>query len=170
MVESLNLLPTVLWFVVVLLFVLGLAGLVLPALPGSGLLLAAVVLGAWIDGFERVGWLTVTACAVLAVLAVLADYVAGVLGAKRVNAHPYALVGAALGTLVGLFGGIVGLLFMPFVGAGLGEWIGRQDTRKDLGRITQVGLATWLGMLIGTVVKLALGFLMVGLFVLALVV
>ena len=97
-------------------------------------------------------------------------HVAGVLGAKRVNAHPYALVGAALGTLVGLFGGIVGLLFMPFVGAGLGEWIGRQDTRKDLGRITQVGLATWLGMLIGTVVKLALGFLMVGLFVLALVV
>lgn len=170
MFESLNLLPAILWFLVVVLFVLGLAGLVLPALPGSGLLLAAVVLGAWIDSFERVGWVTVVACAVLAALAVLADYVAAMLGAKRVKAHPYALFGAALGTVVGLFGGLVGLLFLPFAGAALGEWIGVHASRSDLGRITEVGLATWIGLLVGTAVKLALGFLMVGLFVLALVV
>lgn len=168
MFESLTLLDASLWMLVGLLFVLGIAGLVLPALPGSGLLLAAVVLGAWIDGFERVSWLTVVACAVLAALAVLADYVAALLGAKRVGAHPFALMGAALGTVVGLFAGLVGILFLPFVGAAAGEWLGRHETRGDVGRITQVGVATWLGMLIGTVVKLALGFLMLGLFGLAL--
>ena len=168
MLESISLLTLGLWLLVVLLFALGIAGLVLPALPGSGLLLAGVLLGARIDGFERVSWWTVAACAVLALLAVLADYVAALLGAKRVGAHPLALVGAALGTVVGLFAGVVGILFLPFVGAVLGEWLGRRETRQDFGRITEVGVATWIGMLVGTAVKLALGFLMLGVFGLAL--
>ena len=59
--------------------------------------------------------------------------------------------------------GPLGLLAGPFLGALLGElW----HTRA-LRRATHVGLATWLGLLLGTVLKLALAFAMLGLFVLA---
>lgn len=167
MFESMSLLTLALWAVVVLLLVIGLAGLVLPALPGSGLLLAGILLGAWLDDFQRVSWPVVLVCAVLAVLAVLTDYVAALLGAKRVGAHPYALVGAALGTLVGVFSGLVGLLVFPLLGAGLGEWIGLRGG-GGMQRAAEVGLATWIGFLVGSVVKLALGFAMLGLFAFAL--
>lgn len=164
------------WAGVVTLFVLGLAGTVLPALPGTVLVLAGIVWGAWIDGFTRVpGWL-VGVCAVLAVLAWGTDYVAALLGARRVRASGWALAGAALGTVAGVFTGFVGLLFMPLLGAMAGEWwaLSRQPQGAGLAadgqRALTVGLATWLGMMIGTAVKLALTFLMIGLFVAALIV
>jgi hypothetical protein len=167
MPESMSMLTLALWAVVVLLFVIGLAGLVLPALPGSGLLLAGILLGAWLDDFQRVSWPVVLVCAALAVLALLTDYVAALLGAKRVGAHPFALVGAALGTLIGVFSGLVGLLVFPLLGAGLGEWIGLRGS-GGMQRAAEVGLATWIGFIVGSVVKLALGFAMIGLFVIAL--
>jgi uncharacterized protein YqgC (DUF456 family) len=114
----------------------------------------------------------VVVCGVLAVLAWATDYVAALLGAKKVRASGWALAGAALGTLAGIFTGFVGLLFMPLLGAMAGEWWAlRHQTLTDPAgqgkRALQVGVATWLGMLIGTAVKLALVFAMVGLFVFA---
>jgi uncharacterized protein YqgC (DUF456 family) len=162
------------WIGVVALIVVGIAGTVLPALPGTILVLAGVVWGAWIDAFTRVPVWVVAVCAVLAVLAWATDYVAAMMGAKRVRASGWALAGAAAGTVAGIFTGFVGLLFMPFVGAMAGEWWalrGRYGPSTNPGdmaangkRAFEVGFATWLGMMIGTAVKLALVFLMVGLF------
>ena len=143
----------------------GLAGAVLPALPGPALVLAGIALGAWIDDFTRVGAATVAVVAVLAVLAWVLDYVAGLLGAQRAGASREALIGAALGTVVGLFMGLVGVLFMPLVGAAVGEYI----ARRDHGQAVKVGTATWLGMMVGLVAKVVLAFVMVGIFVVALV-
>jgi uncharacterized protein YqgC (DUF456 family) len=160
------------WVGVVTLIVVGIAGTVLPALPGTILVLAGVVWGAWLDGFTRVPVWVVAVCAVLAVLAWATDYVAALLGAKRVRASGWALAGAAIGTLLGVFTGFVGLLFMPFVGAMAGEWWAlRHQTLTDPAgqgkRALEVGFATWLGLMIGTAVKLALVFLIVGAFALA---
>jgi uncharacterized protein YqgC (DUF456 family) len=165
------------WVGVVALIVVGIAGTVLPALPGTVLVLAGIVWGAWIDDFVRVPAWVVAVCAVLAALAWATDYVAAMMGAKRVRASGWALAGAAAGTVAGIFTGFVGLLFMPFVGAMAGEWwalrgrYGAATTAGDVAadgrRALQVGFATWLGMMIGTAVKLALVFLMVGLFVAA---
>ncbi|MBL8311090.1 MAG: DUF456 family protein [Burkholderiales bacterium] len=153
--------PTLLWIAAIVLIIVGVAGTVLPALPGTILVLAGIVLGAWIDGFSRVpGWI-VALIAVLAVLAWATDYVATVLGAKRVGASTLAIVGAALGTLAGIFMGLVGVVFMPFVGAMAGEYL----AQRNAPRAAKVGLATWLGLLIGTVVKLVLVFMMIGIFV-----
>jgi uncharacterized protein YqgC (DUF456 family) len=160
------------WAGVWALIVLGIAGTLLPALPGTLLVLAAIVWGAWLDGFTRVpGWV-VTVCALLAALAWATDYVAALLGAKRVRASGWALVGAALGTVAGIFTGFIGLLFMPLAGAMAGEWWAlRHQTLASPAaqgqRALQVGLATWLGLMIGTAVKLALTFVMVGAFVFA---
>lgn len=154
-----------LWLLSAALIIVGLAGTVLPALPGTALVLAGIVLAAWIDDFTRIGALTLSAIAVLAALAWLLDFVAGLLGAKKVGASRQALVGAALGTLLGLFMGLVGVLFMPLVGAAVGEYLARRDHAQAL----KVGTATWLGMLLGMIAKLVLAFMMVGIFLVALV-
>ena len=157
---------TLLWILSVALIVVGIAGRVLPALPGTLFVLAGIVLGAWIDDFARVGWGVLTAVIVLAVLAWVLDYVAGLLGAKKAGASRQAIIGAALGTVAGLFMGIVGVLFMPLVGAAIGEWL----AQRDHGRALKVGVATWLGIMAGLVSKVVIAFMMVGIFVVALIV
>ncbi|RVT48832.1 DUF456 domain-containing protein [Rubrivivax albus] len=154
-----------LWLLSAALILAGLAGTILPALPGTALVLAGIALGAWIDDFTRVGGVTLTLVAVLAALAWVLDYVAGLMGARRVGASTEALIGAALGTVVGLFMGLVGVLFMPLVGAAVGEYI----ARRDHGQALKVGTATWLGMMLGMIAKVVLAFMMVGLFIVALV-
>ena len=152
------------WVLSVALILVGLAGTVLPALPGTALVLAGVVLGAWIDDFTRVSQGTVAVIAALAVLAWGLDYVAGLLGARRAGASPQALAGAAIGTVVGLFMGLVGVLFMPFVGAVAGEYLARRDEKGAL----KVGVGTWLGIMAGLLAKVVLSLVMVGVFVAAL--
>ncbi|MDH4392688.1 MAG: DUF456 domain-containing protein [Aquabacterium sp.] len=155
-----------LWILSVLLIAAGLAGTVLPALPGTALVLGGIVLGAWIDDFSRVGWGSLAAITALAVLAWVLDYVAGLLGARRAGASRQALVGAAVGTVAGLFMGLVGVLFMPLVGAAVGEYIARRDQRQAL----TVGVSTWVGIMVGLIAKVVLACVMIGIFVVALLV
>ena len=103
--------PTLLWILSIALILVGLAGIVLPALPGTILVFAGIMLGAWIDDFTRVGWFAVGAIAVLAVLAWLMDYVSAMLGAKRAGASRQAVIGAAIGTVAGMLAKFV-LAFM----------------------------------------------------------
>jgi len=98
------------------------------------------------------------------VLAFAADYVAALLGAKKAGASRLAIAGAAIGTVAGVFTGFVGLLFMPLLGAAIGEYI----ADRDVMRAGKVGVATWIGLLLGTAAKVALVFTMVGIFVAAL--
>jgi hypothetical protein len=161
-----NVTETLLWILSIALILAGLAGMVLPALPGTLLVLTGVVLGAWIDDFSRVGWGTVAAVTLLAVLAWGLDYVAGLLGAQRAGASRQAIIGAALGTVAGIFMGLVGVLFMPLVGAAIGEYLARQDSQ----RAVKVGVATWLGIMAGLVAKVVIAFMMIGIFVAALLI
>ena len=156
--------PTLFWYVVATVLVLvGLAGVILPALPGLPLVFTGMLVAAWAGDFQRIGLLPLVLLGLLTALSIMVDVVATAAGAKRVGAGPMAIWGAALGTVVGIFFGPIGLLAGPFLGALLGElW----HTRA-LRRATHVGLATWLGLLLGTVLKLALAFSMIGLFVLA---
>jgi uncharacterized protein YqgC (DUF456 family) len=87
------------------------------------------------------------------------------MGARRAGASKQALIGAAVGTVVGLFMGIVGVLFMPLVGAAVGEYLARKDERQAL----HVGVATWLGIMAGLLAKVVLAFMMIGIFIVALV-
>lgn len=155
---------TLLWLLSGALILAGFAGIVLPALPGTLLVFAGIVLGAWIDGFTRVGWIALVAIGILALLAWAMDYVAAMLGAKRAGASRQALVGAALGTVAGIFLGLVGVLFMPLVGAAAGEYL----ARRQHGQAVRVGIATWLGLLAGMLAKFVLAFMMVGIFLVAL--
>jgi uncharacterized protein YqgC (DUF456 family) len=154
----------VLWLVASLLMLVGLVGTVLPALPGVPLIFAGVLLAAWIDDFQRIGGWTVTVIGALAAVGVVIDYVAAAATARRAGASAPGIVGAALGTIAGVFSGLWGLVFMPLLGAAIGEFV----AQRDVLRAGKVGLATWLGLLLGTVAKIAIAFTMVGLFVVAL--
>jgi uncharacterized protein len=154
-----------LFIVAGLLIVVGLAGTILPALPGVPLVYAGMFLAAWVDQFQRVGGVTLTVLGVLCVIAIVVDFVASLLGAKRVGASGWALVGAAIGTLLGLFLGLPGLILGPFVGALAGEMIAGSTFKQA----TTVGVGTWLGLLFGTLAKVALAFTMVGVFVFSLI-
>ncbi len=155
-----------LWTLSVLLIAAGLAGTVLPALPGTALVLAGILLGAWIGDFQAVGQGVLSVIVVLAVLSWVLEYLAGLLGARKAGASRLALLGAAIGTIVGLLMGLVGVLFMPLVGATVGEYISRRDEQQAV----RVGLATWLGLMAGLLAKVVLAFTMVGLFVAALLI
>ena len=148
------------WIVAILLVAAGLAGLVLPALPGPLLLFAGLFLAAWAEQFAHVGTWTLVVLAVMAALASLADFVAGAFGAKRYGASPRSVAGAALGAVVGIFFGLPGLLLGPFIGALLGEL----SARRDLVAAGRAGWGATIGLVLGTAAKLALGFAMVGLF------
>src|SRR5690606_6659742 len=121
-----------LWVLAILLIVGGLAGLVLPALPGPVLLFAGFVVGAWAEDFRYVGFETLAVLGVLAVLAYVADFVAGSLGASRYGATRRAAIGAAIGAIVGMFFGPIGILLGPFAGAVVGE-LSAQKTLRDAG-------------------------------------
>ncbi|MEP6607257.1 MAG: DUF456 family protein [Burkholderiaceae bacterium] len=155
-----------LWVVAIALILLGVAGTVLPALPGVPLIFGGVLLAAWIDDFQLISVFTVVVLAVLAVIGIVIDYVAAAISAKRAGASKEGIIGAAVGTVAGVFSGLWGLLFMPLVGAAVGEFLAHQDAL----RAGKVGAATWFGLLIGTAVKLAIAFTMIGVFVAALLI
>jgi uncharacterized protein YqgC (DUF456 family) len=161
-------LETVYYVLAVVVMVAGIVGVVLPALPGLPLVFAGMLLAAWAGDFQQVGGWTLAVLGLLTLLSLGIDFLATMLGAKRVGASKLALFGAVIGTFVGLAFGVVGIFVGPFVGALLGEliWLRRVGT-KELGQATKVGLGTWLGIVVGTVLKLGVAFVMVGLFAVA---
>ena len=151
----------VLWMVLaVVLVCVGIAGSVLPALPGVPLVFTGLLLAAWAGDFQQVSWITLLVLGLLTALSFVIDLMATALGAQRVGATKLAVVGAALGTLGGLFLGLPGLVLGPFVGAVAGELI----SHGKMQQATRAGVATWIGLLFGTLAKLALVFTMLGVF------
>ena len=156
-------LQTLYYAIAVILVLVGIAGTILPALPGLPLVFAGMLLGAWAGDFNHIGIPTLVVLGVLTALSLVVDFWATALGAKRVGASGKAVAGAVIGTFVGIFFGPIGLFAGPFIGALMGELL----HGRDVGQAARVGFGTWLGVVFGTVLKLALAFTMVGLFVLA---
>lgn len=152
--------PALFYLAAVALVIVGLLGTVLPVIPGAAFVFAGLLLAAWADDFARVGPWGLTIIGLLGVLSWVADFVASLLGAKRVGASPQALVGATLGGAFGLFLGIPGMILGPFVGAVGGELI----ARRELVQAGKVGLGTWLGLVVAAVVKVIIAFMMIATF------
>jgi len=154
---------TLLLVLAVVLVCVGIAGSVLPALPGVPLVFAGLLLAAWAGDFQQVTWITLVVLGLLTAFSFVIDLAATAAGARRVGATRLAVLGAALGTLAGLFLGLPGLILGPFVGAVAGELI----SHGKVDQATRAGLATWMGLIFGTLAKLALIFTMLGVFAFA---
>jgi uncharacterized protein len=142
-----------------LLIALGLAGAVIPTVPGIPLIFIGIWLIAAVDGYRHLGSGWLIAIGAVGAAGLMIDLLAGVLGARRVGASKQAVFGALFGTVIGLFLGLPGLLLGPFLGAVLGELASGSSVLRS----TDVGLSTWLGLIFGTIVKLIASVTMVAL-------
>ena len=152
---------TILWWVLSALIVIsGLVGVVVPALPGIPVMFAGLVLAAWSTDVDPVGWGTIGVLGALTVLSVMIDFLSAAFGAKRQGASPRAFWGATLGAMVGLFFGLVGIVLGPFIGAVIAEMASGSGAQQA-GRS---GYGVWVGLVLGTAAKMAIAFLMLGIF------
>ena len=151
-----------LWVLAAILIVVGVLGLVLPAVPGAPLLFGGLLIVAWLEDFAYVGPWTLTLLAAMAVLTYVIDFLAGAVGAKGFGATRNAAVGAFVGAVVGIFFGLPGILLGPFLGAVLGELL----ADRSLQEAGAAGLGATIGMAFGIAAKMALAFSMIGIFVL----
>lgn len=152
-----------LWILAIALILVGLAGVVLPGLPGTPLIFAGMLLGAWIDHFQKVGVFTLILLAIMTLVAWAFDYVAGLAGTKLAGASRWAMAGAVLGGLVGLFFGPAGMILGPMIGAALGELI----ARRGLKQAAHSSIAAGLGFIIAMVVEIGIAVAMVAVFLFA---
>jgi|SRR5665213_749759 len=149
-----------LYLIAVALMVAGMIGAILPALPGIPLIFGGIWLIAGVDHYQHLGLWWLLGIAAVGAVGLVLDLLAGALGAKRVGASRQAVWGALVGTAIGLFLGLPGLLLGPFVGALLGELASGNSVLRS----THVGVSTWFGLIFGTIVKLAASLMMLALF------
>ncbi|HBC69177.1 MAG TPA: DUF456 domain-containing protein [Sutterella sp.] len=154
-----------LWLSGLALIGVGLVGTVVPALPGIPCVFLGIVLIAWAGGFEELGWVSITLSALLTVAGMAIDWIAQAMGAKKAGATKYGMAGALIGTFLGLMLGLWGILFMPLVGAFVGEYIAQGNLRQA----GAVGFASWLGMIAGAAIKVAIAFTLIGVLIVGLV-
>ncbi len=155
---------SIVWQVLaVILVVTGIIFTVIPPLPGAFLVLAGLFLSAWADGFVFLGKFSLILLLIIALFGYLVDAVASAVGARKTGAAPQAIWGAVLGGLLGIFFGLPGIIMGPFIGAMVLQYL--HD--RDMVRAGKVGVGTWIGMAVGTALKLALVFLMVGIYLFA---
>jgi uncharacterized protein YqgC (DUF456 family) len=140
----------------------GLVGLLLPLVPGAPLLFLGLLLGTWAEGFRYIGIWTLLLLAAMAALTYVVEFVASILGVKKYGGSRRAMVGAAVGGVVGIFLGIPGILLGPFVGAVIGEL----SLQRSLDEASRAGFGTVVGLAIGVAGKLAIGIAMIGIFLL----
>jgi uncharacterized protein len=142
------------------LLAVGLVGAIVPALPGIPLIFGGIWLIAAVDHYRHLGLWWLVGIAFVGIVGLTADVLAGALGAKRVGASPRAVWGALLGTAIGVFFGLPGLLLGPFAGAVLGELAAGNSVLRS----AHVGVGTWIGLLFGTLIKLVSSIVMMALF------
>jgi uncharacterized protein YqgC (DUF456 family) len=151
------------WVLAAALLVAGLAGLVLPGIPGAPLVFAGLFVAAWAEDFVHVGFWTIAILALLALLTYGVDFWATMFGAKKFGASKRAVIGAITGCIAGIFLGFPGVIFGPFIGAVAGELL----AQKNLRQATQAGIGATIGLVLGAALKLAMAFAMIGVFVVA---
>jgi uncharacterized protein YqgC (DUF456 family) len=152
----------VLYVVGVALLAAGVAGLLLPVLPGAVLLVAGVVALAWAGDFAILGWGTVAFAGAMGLAITAVDWAASLLGAKAFGASRWAVVGSAAGLVVGLFLGLPGIILGPAVGALAFEYAKDPNFERAL----KAGAGAFVGFVAGSVLKVTLAFALIGVVVL----
>jgi uncharacterized protein len=154
------------WIVIVVLFIVGMAGAVYPILPGVLAIYAAFFVYGFMITFEPFGWFFWTVQTLILAVLILADYAVNAWGVKRYGGSRASVIGSTIGIIAGPF--VIpafGLIIGPFAGAVIGELLAGSDTEKSL----KVGWGSLIGLFTSVVVKVVLQAAMIILFVLWLI-
>ncbi|MFH1039431.1 MAG: DUF456 domain-containing protein [PVC group bacterium] len=154
------------WFIVAVFFLAGLAGSIIPGIPGPPLVFAGALFYGLVTDFREAGWIVLSVLGLLAALSQILDYLASAYGAKKFGGSSWGIWGSILGGLIGfIVFTIPGMIAGLFAGAVLMElWKGKKET----GAALKVGGGSLLGFLGGTLMKAIVSLLMIGLFAAAL--
>lgn len=151
------------WVLAIIVILAGLAGTIMPGLPGPPFIFAGLFGIAWLDRFQHVRLPGLIVLALLAILSVVVDFLMTAEGARRFGAGRWAVIGAAFGLVVGLFFGLPGIVLGPFLGAVLGHLAGK----GTVGSSVRAGVGASLGMAAGMISKVVIAVVMLVLFVVA---
>jgi hypothetical protein len=139
---------------------IGLAGSILPMLPGSPIVLAAAILHKLYFGADGANLWVLAVLAAFVLLSLGLDYLATSVGARKLGGSWKGMAGAVLGGIVGLFFSIPGILLGPFIGAFLFEYVGDYEYKRAL----RAGAGATLGLLVSAVGKFSVCVVMIALF------
>jgi len=143
---------------------IGMLGVILPILPGTPLIFIVALVFSILTDFTYLSAQTIILLGILAVISVILDWIAGVLGVKKMGGSRAGMFGAFIGMIVGLFlpgVGIFGFVIGAFVGAFLLELLANKESKKAF----RAGLGSFIGFLAGGVLRLVIGAAMIGIFV-----
>lgn len=143
----------------------GVVGAIVPMIPGPPLVLAGAFIYAAYTKFAVVGWKVLLLLTVLAAVGVALDYAAWAFGAKKLGATRLGIGFGVLGLVVGLFFLPWGIIVGPLVGVGIGEAIAKRKAVPAM----KASAGSLAGVLLGVFIKLVICFIMIGIFVLALI-
>ncbi len=148
--------------ITVLLIITGIVGSIIPFLPGEPLILLGAIVYGLGFGFDRIGIVIYVILAVLTAFSLVVNYVATSIGAKKLGASIFGMIGAVLGAVIGfLVGNIIGLLIGPFIGAFIGELIRTGKVEISI----KAGLGAVLGFFAGSLMRFLISLFMTGLIV-----
>jgi uncharacterized protein len=147
----------------VIVIIFGVASLVLPVVPAVAIIYLGVLMIAWAENFTRIGIPMLVVLGALTAVAMIADNIAGLFGARRAGASGWGVFGAGIGALFGLPFGLPGIILGPAIGALSFEYLKNADMR----RAAKAGLGGLFGFVLGIVAKCIFAFVIIGLAVLA---
>jgi uncharacterized protein YqgC (DUF456 family) len=151
----------VLWLVLgSILMLAGIAGCILPFLPGPPLCFLALLLQQ-LQSHPPYTFNFLMGWAIVTVLVTGLDYVIPVYGTKKFGGTKYGVWGCVIGLIVGMWLGPAGILIGPFVGAFIGELLSNSNSDQAL----RAAFGSFLGFLVGTLLKLIACFIMVWYFI-----
>jgi uncharacterized protein YqgC (DUF456 family) len=154
------------WVLVILLFVIGMAGTIYPILPGALAIYAAFFVYGFFFSFKEFGFMFWTIQSLIVIILFIADYAVSAWGVKRFGGTKASVVGSTIGLIAGPF--VIpafGLIIGPFGGAVIGELI----AGKSLEQSIKAGWGALVGLFTSVVVKIILQLVMIIAFILWLV-
>jgi len=146
---------------ILIIMLIGLAGVFLPILPGIPLIFAGALLYGILTGFKEITPNLILIFAGLTVLSLILDYLANYFGVKKMGGGRAGATGAMIGLILGIFFGLAGIIIFPFLFAVLFELI----TGKKEIQALRAGTGAFLGLLFGGLIKFILGCIMIGIFI-----
>ncbi len=142
-----------------ILMIIGLAGVVVPVLPGVPLAWVGLFIYALVTGFEKVSIAATIIFFILMLLTMAIDFIAPMLGAKKYRASNWGIAGVFIGFIIGIIiFGFWGIILGPFLGALAGELIGKRQPVQAF----KSAIGALIGFITGNLLKIALILIMMG--------
>lgn len=141
-----------------ILIIIGIIGCIVPIIPGPPISFAGLIVLEF-NSHISFSWVLLILSGILMIVATILDYYVPVWGTKIVGGTKWGIRGCAVGLIIGLFFGIWGVLFFPFIGAFVGEVlyfsIKKKNKKRKFINALKSACGSFLGLMLGVALKLS---------------